>query len=103
VIDKQLQSLAVDWADKVFQDIYTACHSPEHVLYGESLKMYKILSDWGWFELCPIEEDQGEAVTRQWLAMNKYAKLEWAKRHPGADKKIKPSKWDIVTGRAKRK
>jgi hypothetical protein len=91
----ELKSIAEDWAEKVYHNICLALEDPSVALEGDDLRIYQELKAWGWFELCPISDDNAEPITRMYLAMNKYGKLKWAADHPP---KPKPSKWDIVAG-----
>lgn len=99
MIDKSLQLVAADWAEQIVHNICLSIN-PQYKIEGESLEIYNNLKEWGWFDLHPITDDDKEESTRLLLTMNKYAKLKWAKDHPP---KKKPSKWEIVAGKAKKK
>ena len=95
-----LKKVADDWAEKIYHHICVACTDPTVALSDEETQLYKELKEWGWFELCPLDNDGVEAITRMHLALGKYAKLKWQKEHPV---KSKPSKWEVVMGKARQK
>lgn len=99
MIDKSIQSVASDWAEKIIHNMFLSVN-PEYKLEGEALEIYNNLKEWGWFDLHPLTVDEGEDSTRLLLTMNKYAKIKWAKDHPP---RKKPSKWEMVTGKARKK
>tara|TARA_Y100000310_G_C20002152_1_gene499030 strand:+ start:73 stop:378 length:306 start_codon:yes stop_codon:yes gene_type:complete len=98
--DTELKSTADDWAEKIYHQICLACEDPTIGLEAETARIYGELKEWGWFDLCPIGDDNAENVTRMHLALRKYAKLIWEKEHPP---KQKLSKWEIVTGKTLKK
>jgi len=100
MLDEELVKIADDWAEKMIQDIWTAINNPEVGLEGDALKYFQLLKDWEWFNECPLDSVEGEMITRKFLTIQKYQKLKWAKEHPPVDK---PSKWDIVIGKAGRR
>ena len=95
MLDKELKVLAEDWAEKVYMDICAAFSDPTLAVDSKEAKEYEVLKEWGWFDKCPIGDDNREEITRLHLAIVKYAKLKWEKDHPP---KKKPSKWEVVTG-----
>jgi len=98
MIDKSIQKLASDWAEKILHSISLSVNS-EYKIEGEALSIYNNLKEWGWFDLHPLTDEE-EETTRLLLTMNKYAKMKWAKDHPPREKR---SKWEMVTGKAKKK
>jgi|TARA_Y100000310_G_scaffold276053_1_gene292943 hypothetical protein len=96
-LDLEIKQIAEDWAEKIYVRICQAASDPAISLEGEELEFYTELKEWGWFDLCPIEDDDREMLTRSHLAIRKYGKLKWAKKHPP---KKKLSKWEVVMGKA---
>ncbi len=99
-LNKDLKNIALGWAEKIVQDMYAATHDPSYKIDGDTLQLYKELTEWGWFDMCPFKNTKGEEITIIMLAIRKYGKLKWQKGHPP---KKKPSKWEIVTGKAPKK
>ena len=98
--DLEIKPTADDWAEKVYHRFCLAKEDPAVALDGEDLSMYDELKEWGWFDLCPIGDDNAEPITRMFLALRKFAKLKWQRDHPP---KEKLSKWEKVTGKSKKK
>jgi len=108
-IDEGLKSLAVDWAEKVVNSIESTLHDPTTAkeLDLETLRIYRELEAWSWFNLMPIDVNEDSPDKRgsnaeiyiHMLAMDKYHQLKWNKDHPTPHK---PSKWEIVTGAKKK-
>ena len=100
-LDDEMKRMAIDWAEKIFNDIEIASHDPLATLKGDALKVYEELKIWGWFDKMPLDVD-GDKTTNmdshmiyiQMLAMDKYRRILWAKKHPP---KEKPSMWEFVT------
>jgi len=107
-IEDGLKNLAVDWAEKVINDIEAAINDPEKSLSLETVRIRKELEAWSLFDLMPIDVNKESPSERtsnaeiyiQMLAMDKYRQLKWDRDYPT---KQKPSKWEIVTGAKKRK
>ena len=99
-LNSDLKKVAICWAEKVVQDIYTSFNNPEFRIDGENLQIYKELKEWRWFDICKLDDPKDEEITLTMLAMRKYGKLKWKKEHPP---KNKPSKWEVVTGRKPKK
>jgi len=101
-LDEETKKLAIDWAEKIFNDIERASHDPLAKLEGDSLKVYEELKTWGWFDRMPLDVDGDKTVADshmiyiQMLAMDKYRRIDWAKKHPP---KEKPSRWEFFTRR----
>lgn len=102
MIDLEIKKKADDWADKVYFDICVAANDPTVVLSEEEKIIYSELKEWGWFELCPVGEndinEHAEQITKMHLAFRKYAKLKWQKDHPA---KPQLSKWEKVVGKSR--
>lgn len=108
--DEELKSLAVDWAEKIINEIESAVHDPEKMesLSIDAKCIYEELKAWSWFEKMPIDINEENPICDidnaefyiNIVAMDKYRKLKWDKDHPP---KLRPSKWEIVTGKAKKK
>jgi hypothetical protein len=107
--DEGLKRLSMDWAEKVINNIESAIHNPEKVasLDTDTKYIYEELKAWSWFDKMPIDVndetpeqgiDNAEFYIHM-IAMDKYRKLKWDKDHPP---KLRPSKWEIVTGTKKK-
>lgn len=103
-LEQELKNLALDWAEKVYNDIYMALTNPDRSITGNELKIYEELKSWGFFEKFPLLGDDDEEISHTLLIMilarERYNKLKYEKDHPPA-KKL--SKWEIVTGRMPKK
>jgi len=100
--DQDLKNLAMEWAEKMYIDIYMAMTNPDRAISGPQLKLYEEFKAWGFFDKFPlIEKDDEEkelahSLFIMMLAMDKYRKLKQDKDHPP---QRKPSKWERVTGK----
>jgi hypothetical protein len=97
-MDKELQKQATQWAESVSAAFLLSYENPANPLSGEALEIYKELQEWGWFALNPVTGDTTN--TKILLGMKKYAKLKWAKDHPP---KVKLSRWEVVTGKGRKR
>lgn len=96
---EDLKKIALEFGEQVYNDIYVSMEDPEKKVTGETLKIYEELKDWGLLSKYPFREASSHEFYVIIIAMQKYRHLKWNKAHPSAPK---PSKWDIVTGRASR-
>ena len=106
-LDQELKNLALDWAEKVYADIYMAITNPDRSISGQELKLYDEFKAWGFFDKLPLitpnDEDEQELAHSLFimvLAIDRYRKLKHDKDHPPPRKK---SKWEVVTGKVPRK
>jgi len=94
----------LDWAEKVYTDIYMALTHPERAISGNELRIYEEFKSWGFFDKCPlIDDDNGEfshTLFISILARERYNKLKYEKDNPPPKKK---SKWEVVTGKVPKK
>lgn len=100
-LDQELKNLSLDWAEKVYTDIYMALTNPERSISGNELKIYEEFKSWGFFDKCPLnDEDKDKEFSHTLfitiLARERYNKLKNEKDHPQPRKK---SKWEVVTGK----
>ena len=59
-LDQELKNLALDWAEKVYTDIYMALTNPEKAISGHELKIYEEFKVWGFFDKCPLDDEDSE-------------------------------------------
>ena len=99
-LNDELKRIAMEYGEKIYNEIFVAMEDPTKQLEGETLKIYEELQDWGLLDKYPLREQVSHEVYVTMIAMQKYRHLRWQKAHPP---RPKPTKWEIVTGRAKRK
>ena len=99
-MDSELRDQALDWAEKVIQDIEKASSSAEYRVEGDSKKALDQLNEWEWLDSFPLDSDQGRKATKTHLAIQKYGKLKWKKENPP---KKQASKWEKVVGKMPRR
>jgi len=98
-LDQELKNLALDWAEKVYINIYMALTNPEKSISGNELKIYEEFKAWGFFDKCPLDNEDIEFSHTLFitiLAREKYNQLKHEKDYPQPRKK---SKWEVVTGK----
>lgn len=96
-IDKELQSIATDWAEKIFNNIYTALNDPTVGMEDEVKKVYNDIKDWGLLDKVDINSSQAHEYYIPIIAMPKYKILLQHKLNPPK------SKWEVVTGQVVKK
>jgi len=100
--DTELKHLALEWAEKVYTNIYMALTEPTRAIDGIELKYYDEFKAWGFFDKFPLieEDDEEKNLAHELfimiLAMDRYRKLKHDKDNP-PPKKL--SKWEKVAGR----
>jgi len=107
-LDQELKNLALDWAEKVYSDIYIALTNPDRSISGNELKIYEELKAWGFFDKFTLLGDEDEDEDKELshtllimiLARERYNKLKHDKDHPPPKKM---SKWEFVTGKVPKK
>ena len=105
-LDQELKNLALDWAEKVYSDIYIALTNPDRSISGNELKIYEELKAWGFFDKFTLlgDEDEDKELSHTLLIMilarERYNKLKHDKDHPPPKKM---SKWEFVTGKVPKK
>jgi len=91
-MDKELKDLAIDWAEKIYNNIYLALTDPSAGMNPETVRIYNELKDWGWFDLVDIDGDKSHEIILKLLAMPRYKQLLDHKKNPPL------SKWQKVMG-----
>jgi len=97
-LTEDLKSIALEYGEQVYNEIYLSIEDPAKKIEGETLRIYEELQDWGLLSKYPLKEQPSHELYVTVIAMQKYRHLKWSKAHPP---RPKPSKWDIVTGRAR--
>lgn len=96
-VDIDLVKQGYDWANSHIAKFIKAKNDPAHPLEGETLDLYREMTDWGWWE----HQEVDSKATRTLLALRKYGKLKWAKDHPPKGPKVTP--WERVSGKSRRR
>lgn len=90
MIDKDLYSIATDWAEHVYHNIIRHIYDRNYLLKKEEQDICELLVETGWFDRFPIYDDDTEFFTRHTISMLRYSYL---KSNPH---KTKLKGWDIV-------
>ncbi len=101
-LNEEFKKQALKFAEKIYNSIDAASKDPSVVISGEALKIYEDLRDWRWFDGSLVEEEKLHKAIISLIAMQQYKHLRWKKEHP-VKKVDKPTKWEIVTGKAIKK
>jgi hypothetical protein len=96
-LDKELKDVAVGWAEKIFNEIYTAISDPTLGMSDEAKRIYAELKAWGFFDKIGLDTAKAHEIIIPIIAMPKYKVLVYNKDHPPK------SKWEVVTGKAVKK
>lgn len=84
---------AVEKAIQIYEEIKSACTRPDKSIEGDTLKIYRELADWGFFEKYSIAD-----VANKWLYVTVLAMHFMMKNNPLYDleKKDEKGKWQII-------
>ena len=88
-LNEELKRIAIEYGEKVFNEIYVAMEDPTKKLDGETLKVYEELKDWGLLGTYDLKAPESHELYVTMIAMQKYRHLRWQKAHPP---RPKPSK-----------
>lgn len=99
-LNDELKRIALQYGEDVYNKIYLSTEDLSQKIDGEVLDIYEEFRDWGLLDKYPIKESASHEFYVTIIAMQKYRHLRWQKAHPARQK---PSKWEIVTGGARRR
>jgi len=91
-LDQELKDLALDWAEKIYNNMYRALTDPVQGMTPDTVKLYNNLTAWGWFDILDIDDNKAHEILIKLLAMPRYKQLLSNKKNPPL------SKWQKVTG-----
>jgi len=92
-LDQELKDLAIDWAEKIYNNMYRALTDPVQGMTPDTVKLYNDLRSWGWFDIVNIDDDDAHQILIKLIAMPRYRQLLEHKKNPPI------SKWQKVAGR----
>ena len=92
-LDQELKDLAVDWAEKIYNNMYRAINDPAQGMTPDTTRLYNMLCAWGWFDTINIDDENAHQILITLLAMPRYQQLIDNKKNPPL------SKWQRVSGR----